>query len=273
MSGATRDTNEAAADGFSADWLTLRRAADGRARSQRLIAQAFQSAPPDVQPMRIVDLGAGTGATLAALSGLDPRRQAWTLVDADPALLARVPAPEDSCITVATRVADLSGPDPFWEEAPHLVTASALFDLAGAPFIDALAAALAEASAPLLAMLSYDGTLQMSPPHGSDTAVRDAFNADQRSGKGLGGTALGPDAAGVLALALTRQNFCVTMVASPWRLTAERDGALIAKTLEGIAQAARERIAPATVDTWLDARLNGTQAITVGHVDLLAIPS
>ena len=88
---------------FSADWLALREPADRRARSVRLVRDlvarlAQQRQGMDLGPLRIIDLGCGTGANLRYLapwldagSGLRPREgQDWICVDRDAALLAEL---------------------------------------------------------------------------------------------------------------------------------------------------------------------------------------
>src|SRR5690606_22627873 len=90
---------------FSADWLALRAGADRRARDEGLAARL--SAHFAVREgLRVLDLGAGTGAMLAATAPLLPSGQSWRLVDGDAALLARVSPPDG--IAVERVVADLA---------------------------------------------------------------------------------------------------------------------------------------------------------------------
>ena len=91
---------------FSADWLSLRRDADLRARDPALAPRLASDLAAQQRPIRVLDLGAGTGANLAALAPALPGRQSWVLVDNDPQLLARVTAPEG--VTVETRIADIA---------------------------------------------------------------------------------------------------------------------------------------------------------------------
>jgi hypothetical protein len=179
------------------------------------------------------------------------------------------PAPE---VTVTVREADLVATPAPWETPPDLVTASALFDLASRPFVEALAQRLAADRTPLLAFLTYDGRLDIDPPHPHDEAMVAAFNAHQRGAKSFG-PALGPDGADVLAAALEARGFAVETRETPWVLERPRDTELIRAKLEGWAGAARE-IAPGddAVGPWLADRLDRAQRVVVGHRDVLALP-
>lgn len=259
---------------FDAQWLNLRRTADDRARSAVLIdrAAARLASRAKDRKIHIVDLGAGTGATMRALSVRFAPSQRWTLIDADPGLLAHA-ASERPDVEAETLVADLAC-DPLPVAAPiDLVTASALFDLTSARFIEALADALATAEAPLLAMLSYDGELSLDPPHAYDGVMVERFNAHQRGEKGFG-PAVGPDAAALLQGALDRRGFATMVRKTPWLLERERDGLLMATTLSGWAGAAKA-IAPESqeaVEGWLTAHLANAKTLQIGHRDVYAEP-
>jgi hypothetical protein len=71
---------------FDGDWLDLREPYDAAARDAGLAGILSRALPP--RP-RILDLGAGTGALLRWLGHWIGRAQAWTLVDADEALITR----------------------------------------------------------------------------------------------------------------------------------------------------------------------------------------
>ena len=254
--------------GFSADWLALREAADARSRSARLIGAAARDLAAVTAPV-VCDLGAGTGAARRAMAGVFPAATAWVLVDDDPALLARAAAPG-----VALRRADLAADPAPWPAGCRLVTATALFDLAAAAWLDRLAAALAAARRPLLSCLSYDGRIALSPAHPLDVAMIRAFNAHQRTDKGLGGPAAGPEAHGHLVRALQAQGFDVAEDDTPWRLSAAEDGAMIDALLSGWAGAV-VGMAGVTADMaadWLAARRGDTAALAIGHRDLYARP-
>lgn len=245
---------------FAGDWLDLRAPADAEARDPALLAAARSYLLSTPQPIA-VDLGAGNGATARAFTAADVT---WRLVDHDAGLLAaavdRVPGAE----AVLTDLAHL---DSLNLDGVRLVTASALLDLAGETWLDALADRLARRETAIYAALSYDGVLAWQPPHPGDPAVGAAFNLHQRSDKGLGGPAAGPRAAPYLAAALARRGFRVRLAASPWRLG---PGPLLDAFIEGVATAASE--AGAATASWRQARA-GTAAATVGHLDLFAVPA
>ncbi|MCF3932076.1 class I SAM-dependent methyltransferase [Acuticoccus sp. M5D2P5] len=261
--------------GFSTDWLTLRAAADARARSADLIARAARHIEATGGACRVVDLGAGTGATLRALTEHLPRPQSWTLVDADPGLLAEAERRSHGLegVTMETRALDLVAAPVPWDEPPDLVTASALFDIGSAAFIARLAESLAAAQVPLLAMLTYDGRIALSPSHPLDAAMIDAFNAHQRGLKSFG-KAAGPDAVPLLEAALRKHGFDVELRDTPWRLERATDGALIDATLDGWAGAAAEILPDRSeaIAQWRAARIGTTERLMIGHTDILALP-
>ena len=96
---------------FTNDWLQLRRAADQKARNTKIIklfCNWLHSHTQENEPVKLVDMAAGSGAFLHDLSGhigLN-RQQNWLLLDNNPHLLnvaahAAVPFPQ---IKVATRL-------------------------------------------------------------------------------------------------------------------------------------------------------------------------
>lgn len=253
---------------FSADWLALRAEADSRARSRELEERLAASLPRD-RALRVLDLGAGTGANLRHLSPMLPGQQHWRIVDNDPVLLAHVSLAEG--VVVETVAADLLGDlEDLFDPAPDLVTASAFFDLAGAAVADRIVAATVTAGAVFLAVLSYDGREVWHPAHPLDEAVLAAFHADQRRDKGLG-TALGPDATGHLARAFEAAGYSVAERPSDWVLEAPRDAALIAMLARGSADAVAPVLGGEAAADWHRARTEATRVI-VGHRDLLALP-
>lgn len=253
--------------GFSADWLELRAGADARARDAGLVARL--AGRLGGSPLRILDLGAGTGASLRALAPAIASPQTWVLADGDGSLLAR--AEPVAAAALERREVDLGqGLEALFEPAPHLVTASAFLDLCGAEWIDRLARCVAACRAALYVALSYDGRERWEPDHPLDGPVLAAFHADQRRDKGLG-PALGPDAHARLRDRLLGLGYRVEEAASDWRLSRAGDAALIGALAEGTAAAVSPRIGAGEAQAWRAAR-TGASRVLVGHRDLLALP-
>jgi len=251
---------------FSTEWLDLRESADNAARDASMLAEVRAFVARSSSPV-VVDLGSGTGSTLRAIGDVEAR---WRLVDHDPALLTE--AARRSGARVETVELDLTRTADIPLDGAALVTASALFDLASAAWIDAVADRLAASRTGLYAALSYDGVLEWNPAEPDDQVIRDAFNAHQRSNKGFG-PALGPLGANYLADAMRKRGYRVTTAASPWVLAAN-DAELQRALVTGIADAARE-LHVASADAWLSRRLETapTSRCTVGHLDVLALPA
>ncbi|MFN3162372.1 MAG: hypothetical protein ACE37N_02560 [Pseudohongiellaceae bacterium] len=161
--------------GFSIDWLDLREPADRHARNQDLLASALAwllSDPSTGSAPLAVDLGAGTGSTLRAVSqylsghrgnasssnepvpdvtkpGAPQSAFAWRLVDHDPVLLAEAARRHGEQWRLETCQVDFGQPGILPLKDARLVTASALFDLVSAGFVDSLVDALvAQATSP-----------------------------------------------------------------------------------------------------------------------------
>lgn len=275
---------------FSADWLALREVADHSARSAAIEAKLADRLSSFAE-QRIVDLGAGSGSNLRALAPKLGPRQHWVLVDHDDALAEAARAAfrafadgwrEDG----ATLVLDLAGKEVTVEFAlrdiaadpaaplafrPHLVTASAFYDLVSADWCRRFAAAFTGSGAMLHAALTCDGKDVWSPPHPADDAIADAFRIHQGTDKGFG-PAAGAEAGAILGAALASAGYAVETEDSPWRLDAG-DRQLIAELAKETAQAAVDsgRVPAEVAADWHQARAMAQECV-IGHVDLLAVP-
>jgi SAM-dependent methyltransferase len=276
--------------GFSADWLALREPVDHASRSIPL-AGRLQRAMLDRPgwPLRIVDLGCGTGSNLRATAASLASAQHWTLVDNDPRLLRvareRLLAWADTGresaaglaleaggrhITVSFRQADLAADLERVLAAPlDLVTCSALLDLCSPAFIERAARAVASAGAVFHTTLTYDGVQAWQPIHPADEAMRAAFVAHQQTDKGFGAAA-GPAAPGLIRAAFEALGYRVAEGESPWRL-GPKDMTLIGELARGFAGAVEEtgRVPTEALASWRTLERTGA---VVGHVDTLALP-
>jgi hypothetical protein len=283
---------------FDPQWLALREPYDHAARSVALARRLAAALP---QRPRLLDLGAGTGSLFRFLAPIIGRGQDWLLLDADAALLdeafGRTAAWARQHRFAATAERDtlrVTTPTGLWRmqvlltpllpsrevgalrrqrTLPDLianadaVVCTALLDLVSATWLNRLCRSL---SVPFLACLSADGRDTWRPAHPSDALVRRCFRRDMRRDKGFG-HALGTDA--------VRAFPAVTASAtSDWHIP--RTALAMQRVLiEGTADAAR-RVAPAhggAIAAWQEARLRqalrGRLAITIGHRDILILPS
>ena len=251
--------------GFSADWLALREAADHRSRNPALegavvgwLAGRVRGGAGAVRPVRIVDIGCGTGSNLRALAPKIAGPQEWTLVDYDPALLeaarqalaawADVAADtgpglslskSGRMISVQFRQADLQKElGAGLAGKPDLVTASAFFDLCSSAFIERFASTIVASGAGFYTVLTYNGEQHWQPADPADSLINHAFHAHQTIDKGFG-PAAGPDAAAALRTAFERAGYRVHEAQSPWIL-ASCDRSLTRALAAGVAQAVVE---------------------------------
>jgi SAM-dependent methyltransferase len=284
---------------FDGDWLDLREPYDAAARDAGL-AETLSRALP-ARP-RILDLGAGTGALLRWLGHWIGRAQAWTLVDADEALIARAfETIADRAESVGWRVtwpgrktllvhspagawrvegllADLGeAPDNLPLGQADAVVSSALCDLVSASWVERMADACAARRLLFYAALNVTGRDRLHPPHAADALVARGFRRDQARDKGFGGAALGPAAPSALRAAFEARGYAVHMAPSDWTID-RRDRAMAGELALGRARAAmaHERRAARRIAQWLAARSaqadEGRLAVRIGHRDVLALP-
>ncbi len=284
---------------FDADWLALRAPADRRARANDLPV-ILRRALPDGRPLRVLDLGCGTGANLRELAPRLGGDQHWIGLDADPAHLERLlqetadwagaigcdwmpvesgfsrASPPLSC-TIETHCRDLAcSLDELRLAEVDLVTAAALLDLVSAEWLGGLIARCAQARVPMLMVLNIDGRILLDPASRLDQEVFAAVTAHQGRDKGFG-PALGATAAEELTRLVTARGYQIESRASDW-LIDDTEPALQVALIQGWSEAAHAQ-APAAasrIARWREERLaavaRGLSRIRVGHRDLLALP-
>ena len=271
--------------GFSTSWLEAREPVDLRARNPEMIAifaaRLAERRQALARPLLVLDLGAGTGATLRALAPHLPEDTCWRFAEHDPALVERsIEMADRHGHAVEAIESDLSqGLSGDLAEAlledVDAVTTSAFLDLVSRGWIEGAASTLAARGLPFLAMLTFDGRQEADPAHPLDARIREAMAAHQGRDKGFG-PALGPAAHATAADAFRAAGFTVTQGPSDWEaLRNETD--FQSMLVAGWAEAARETgIDPQEVDAWLDLRLDQIAksglVTRVGHQDLVALP-
>ena len=156
--------------GFSVDWLNLRKLLISRRETELLrVAATFAGSGGDSQAV-VVDLGAGTGSTYRTFGQRSFPAEftpTWRFVDNDRELLGEAARRADQNHLIETYEIDLNHVAQLPLTAVRLITASALFDLVSAPFIDRLIAEVDAASAGrpvgIYAALNYDGSTCWDP--------------------------------------------------------------------------------------------------------------
>ena len=271
------------AETFDASWLALREPVDHRSRPDSLLTPLndWWSARG---ASAVLDLGSGTGSNLRYLAPKLIGNQEWRLLDHDGELLARI-EPPSAPVSVTPLRGDLAVEGLLEVRTADLVTASALLDLASERWISELVEACCAAGCAALFSLSYDGTIEWSDTqgahegdaHADDELVRSAVNAHQHGDKGLG-PALGPDAAAFATKSYQDVGYRTWVRSSPWRL-GQDDAELALALIAGWKGAAEEQL-PDRVDrigAWAHRRtgsiIDRAVSLTVGHLDLLALPT
>ena len=162
------------------------------------------------------------------------------------------------------------------EEAPDLITASALLDLVSEAWVARLVELRRHTGAALYLVLSFDGRIAWEPGDAADEEVHRLIIDHQRTDKGFG-PALGSTAVERMADLLGAADGWLDIQPSDWVLGAE-DGPMQRALLEGYVVAATatapERYAATTA--WAERRRalisSRISRLRVGHLDLLLLP-
>lgn len=266
---------------FAPEWLSLREEADAEARSTApldplRVHLTGRGSRADRPPLRIADLGCGTGSQGRWLAPRLPGPQSWSLYDLDSNLLdlagASMPVTGADGSEVGARMyrRDLRSLTARDLAEVDLVTGSALLDLLSFDEVAALTRAVTGADGAALFTLSVTGRVELFPSDPADAAVNSAFNDHQRR-RG----ALGPDAVVVMTELFERSGYRVSTFPSPWRLCPERVPLTLA-WLSGRVEAAVEMEPGRVPGDYLHRRLaqceRGELGAVVHHTDLLALP-
>lgn len=261
-------------------WLWLREPADADARSGELVEIVREHLPDG--PLKIHDLGGGTGSMARWLAPQLDGPQQWVLHDRDAELLeltSGLPVPrarDGAAVTLETRLDDITRLDAGELAGASLITASALLDMFTAEELDRFVATCAGAGCPALVTLSVVGRVELTPADPLDEGLMAAFNAHQQRRSTIG-RLLGPGAATAAPEAFGGAGLEVLERPSPWRLTPDR-AALAAEWFTGWIGAALEQdpsLVERTASYVLQRRAQlaaGGLSVIVDHVDLLALP-
>jgi SAM-dependent methyltransferase len=268
-----------------ASWLALREQADHDARTAGAagLLPLLDAALGDRRPIRVVDVGAGTGSNLRWLAPRLPGPQEWVLVDNDDDLLRRAARASDGLLArtrapihVRIHQADLRDADTLPLARGGLLTASAMLDMLTPAEVESLVATVARAKATALFSLTVDGPATLDPADPLDADIAAAFAAHERRDTGQGRLS-GAEGTAIAADALRRAGYAVHLAETPWTL-GPADARLLAVWLLGWVAAAVEqepRLAP-EVARWRARRAAehgaGLLRARVGHRDLLGVP-
>ncbi len=291
-----------------AGWLQLRAPYDGAASDGReagALASAFGAAlrrRRERGPLRLLDLGGGTGANVCRLAPRLFGSQTWRVVDSDAVLLAQV---EDTVVAWARRIGGKtkSVPGGVSVTTPQRivtvtglaydlcdgltglplaqtdgVTGAALLDRASAASLNAAVTSLADHQVSALFTLNVNGDIRWRPGQADDADVARAFLRDLGRGKGFV-TALGQRAA---AMAFEARGYAVRTTRADWRLRggdAEMHRALLSLIALGARGQPPTSADPGDwerrIEAWVSAKLAeiraGSLELTIGHTDMLAI--
>jgi SAM-dependent methyltransferase len=281
-------------------WLRVREPADVAARSEALTRAIVEAMVPGA-PLCALDLGTGTGSNIRYLAERLGGRQRWLAVDRSAALLAELPERMASWAAASGYEARTDGrrcgargahfecdiemhegdvgtlDDHRIFAGRHIVTASALLDLVSESWLRALAAHCRVEGALALFAITYNGRFACTPSDPEDEAVRNLMNRHQKTDKGLGGCAAGPDAGDVAEQCFLQAGYRVRREPSDWIL-GPADREMQRFLIDGWASAATEMApdqAPA-IARWRARRLAhveaGRSSVVVGHDDLAAWP-
>ena len=279
-------------------WLQLREPADTVSRSKSL-SRTIASAMPEKEPVHVLDLATGTGANLRYLSGFLPDRQHWLIVDNNAALLNEVPSITSSWAltqnlklkkdrnsylisgtklkchikTLSLDLRKLDNVEIFKDR--NLVTASALLDLTSEEWLRTLANRCRAVGAGVLFAITYTGSSICSPQEPEDDMILNLLNRHQKTDKGLGGLAEGPDATDCASRCFEKIGYSVQTAQSNWIL-GNNEQELQRMLIDNwtIAAIQMEPTKVSLISHWRFRRIqhinSGRSHIVVSHLDLAA---
>ncbi|HLS44845.1 MAG TPA: hypothetical protein VK045_05385 [Ornithinicoccus sp.] len=264
--------------GASADWLQLRSAADTRARDhgsagllERLVEHLRQRG---AEKLRMIDVGAGTGANRAYLEPRLPFDQVWVAVDHDPVLLDhddhgesdRIEAGVKDLIHVLERCDDHGS-------VVTVMTCTALLDVLTTRELGCFADAVEAFQTPALLAMSVTGAVTWAPADDADVLLSGAFNAHQQRNGRAGGAAVS-----VLRTDLSARGLDLMTAQTPWVLDARNPDVFGRWLDERVKAAVQQRPEDAPeLGRWARRRAAqlraGDLVARVGHEDLLILPA
>ncbi len=265
---------------FESAWLDLREPYD-RSTLGAQITKPLRAWSSLQETLRILDLAAGTGANLRAIAPHLSSRQAWHLIDNDPALIdlvnprLRALAGGRGSIAVTTQVSDMvQGLPVLTEQRFDLVTASAFLDLVSESWLTDAISAIVSTTPAILFRLSYQGLIRWAPSDRDDDMVAGLINRHQKTDKGFG-PALGPQAAETAQKLLKAHGYDLISACSDWQLGT--DDVAMQKALLADWSGAAASMAPgnaAQIRAWANRRrrliVAGDSHLLVGHTDFFA---
>ncbi len=261
--------------------MAARVAADGKAR-EATVSTLLPMLTEDVRPgqdtdVRMIDIGAGSGANQRWLAPRLPFRQHWVHLDHDPAILTHTHgvAPTEFVVGgIGALGALLDHHRERGTAQPDVITCAAVLDVLTRSDLALLCDLISSSKVPALLSLSVTGELAVEPPDGADAALLEAFNDHQRRD----GRA-GPDAPDLVGAQCGGAGARVESVSTPWVLDGTSDRAFVARFLQERIDASLEQEPTLRTvgEEWLRRRLAALVdldlRITVGHRDLLILPS
>ena len=260
-----------AMSGFDPSWLALREPYDHAVRDPGL-TQAFVGAVGSAPGL--IDLGCGTGSNLRFLAPHLSTGQRWICIDHDPRLLAVLEETRPVGIEAATRQPQSRcRPGRAADRAGHGRHGRGLARSDVSRLAGSSGGALSQHARADDALLRRSHDLDAGRSHGRGDQQPRSAGISART-RALG-PALGPDAATYFAERFQEKGHDVRTAPSDWRFGAQ-DRDILSAMVDGIAAAAREIDPALPVDAWHDRRRQqigaGALSLTVGHLDLLALP-
>ncbi|MEQ9488186.1 MAG: class I SAM-dependent methyltransferase [Alphaproteobacteria bacterium] len=258
---------------FDTAWLDLREPYDRHALNKDVLNEISRWSASFGKPLRIVDLGCGTGAAFRHLHEHLPAGSRWTAVDGDHTLLDHAVARTQATPLRCNLAIGLSF-IPF--NAFDLVTASAFIDLVSEQWLDKLVGLITKNRCAVWLPMAATKKREWAPPDEADDRMSALFNDHMKSDKGFG-PALGCDAADCAEKKLRDAGYRVFTGNSDWVLE-QRSADLQLALLHGYREALLDAGIEDTewLDTWTDHRRSAIDAHQsthiVGHRDLFAVP-
>ena len=185
---------------FQNKWLNLRESIDRNSRNQKIL-YLINNFYKNNSHIKIIDLGSGTGSNYRFLKSRLSNNQYWSFVDISyqsTSFFKKNIKYSSKIKKTNFKIVDaINNLNKIKFNEYNLVTGSAFLDILPNKWFKKFHRLNADTEIVYFA-LNYDGNFKFLPKHKDDKKIVNIFNKDQKSDKGIGELAVGPNCTSII---------------------------------------------------------------------------
>ena len=185
---------------FQNKWLNLRESIDRNSRNQKIL-YLINNFYKNNSHIKIIDLGSGTGSNYRFLKSRLSNNQYWSFVDISyqsTSFFKNNIKYSSKIKKTNFKIVDaINNLNKIKFNEYNLVTGSAFLDILPKKWFKKFHRLNADTEIVYFA-LNYDGNFKFFPKHKDDKKIVNIFNKDQKSDKGIGELAVGPNCTSII---------------------------------------------------------------------------